>query len=194
MKKVRGLTLIELLITILILSILAGVAGPSFLESFDKRKLISATEHLYSYLQQARSESLSRSKTIYWSASTLRSKKWAFGMSEDAFCNPLITTNTDAKACVLPIDNGDGVYNAEDDAVLHRLSGLDFDEISIKRSYSSSTIDAIEFDSTRGTTNLGGYRYYTLTSELGNNVQIRLSIIGTITICSDDLSDYKDCS
>ncbi|WNC73348.1 GspH/FimT family protein [Thalassotalea psychrophila] len=194
MKKISGLTLIEILITILILSILAGVAGPSFLDSFDKRKLISATEQLYSSLQQARSESLSRSKTIYWKATTLRSKNWAFGMSEDAFCNPLITVNTDANACVLTVDDGDGDYNAEDDAVMHRISGLDFDEISIKRSYSGSTTDEIKFDPTRGTTDVGGYRYYTLTSELGKDVQIRLSIIGTIKICSDDISDYEGCS
>ncbi|TRX54417.1 GspH/FimT family pseudopilin [Thalassomonas sp. M1454] len=193
MKKTKGLTLIEVLITILIISILAGVAGPSFLRSFDSRKLVSATEQLYSHLQLARSESLTRSASIYWTANSLGSKSWAFGFSTSASCDPLITSNTAANACVLNIDDGDGNYVAADDDVLHRISGSDFDDITIRRTYTSLATDAITFDHLRGTIDQNN-RYYTLTSALGSTVRIHLTLLGRVKICSDDLSDYKDCN
>ena len=195
MKKTHGITLIEILITILIMSILASVAGPSFIKSFDSRKLVSATELLYSNLQLARSESLTRSTKIYWTASSLGSKSWAFGFSSDAGCEPSVTDNTAANACILTVDDGDGSYTAANDAVLHRFDGSDFEDISIRRSYNSSAGDALIFDPMRGTVDIGNHsgRYYTLTSPMGSDVQIHLTILGKVKICSDDISNYKGC-
>lgn len=195
MKKTRGITLIEILITILIISILASIAGPSFLDSFKKRRLVSATEELYSYLQLARSESLARSTKIYWTASSLGSKSWSFGFSTVAGCEPSVSDNTAANACVLTIDDGDGSYNAANDAVLHRLDASNFDDVSIRRSYTTNPADAITFDPARGTVDTGnnGGRYYTLTSAAGSDVQINLTLLGRVSICSDDLADYKGC-
>ncbi|OUS30400.1 hypothetical protein A9Q98_05255 [Thalassotalea sp. 42_200_T64] len=192
MRKIHGFTLIEVLVSILILTILASVAAPSFLQSFSDKKLVSASEELYSNLQLARSEALTRSVPIYWSAASLGTKNWQFGMSAGEYCDPKVTSNVTAKACVLTIDDGDGQFSAANDLVLHRIDGSEFDDITLKRTHSTSSVDAITFDPARGTTSVK-MRYYTLTSALGREVNFTLSMIGNIKICSDDITNYKDC-
>ncbi len=61
MKKPRGVTLIELLVTIIILAILATMAIPSFTNLLERQRLINATEAIYSDMQNARSEAVKRS-------------------------------------------------------------------------------------------------------------------------------------
>lgn len=193
MKKVRGVTLIELLITILVLSILAGIAGPSFVESFKKRKVISAAEEMYSYLQQARSESLARSADVYVTVRDMTTTSWSYGLSEGDYCNPSLTSNTASRACMLTIDDGDGDYTAADDNVLVRVDGADHDDITMSLAIKSgSTATFTIFDPARGTSN--GARNFSFTNDEGKSVVVALSLLGTVKICSNDYSEYKACS
>ncbi|WP_068545774.1 GspH/FimT family pseudopilin [Thalassotalea crassostreae] len=201
MKKVRGVTLIELLITILVLSILAGVAGPSFVESFKKRKVISAAEEMYSYLQQARSESLARSANIYLTVRGMTTTTWSYGLSYERNCNPNQTSNISSTACVLTIDDGDGVFkdnpddstDKADDNVIFRVDGTEHDDITMSLAIKSgSTKSFTIFDPARGTSN--GARNFSFTNDEGKSVVVQLSLLGTVKICSNDYSEYKACS
>lgn len=64
MNRFRGVTLIELMVTIVVLAILAGMAIPSFTNMMERQRLINATEAIYSDLQNARSEAVKRSLEI----------------------------------------------------------------------------------------------------------------------------------
>ncbi len=64
MNKSRGVTLIELMVTIVVLAILASMAIPSFTNMMERQRLINATEAIYSDLQNARSEAVKRSLEI----------------------------------------------------------------------------------------------------------------------------------
>ena len=64
MNKSRGVTLIELMVTIVVLAILASMAIPSFTNMMERQRLINATEAIYSDLQNARSEAVKRSLQI----------------------------------------------------------------------------------------------------------------------------------
>lgn len=54
----RGFTLIEMMIVVLILSILLGVAIPSFREAFATQRVKTAAKTLFAAVKQARSEAL----------------------------------------------------------------------------------------------------------------------------------------
>ena len=64
MNKSRGVTLIELMVTIAVLAILASMAIPGFTNMMERQRLINATEAVYSDLQNARSEAVKRSLQI----------------------------------------------------------------------------------------------------------------------------------
>lgn len=196
MKKLRGITLIELLITILIMSILASVAGPSFVDSFKNRRLVSAAEELYSHLQLARSEALSGKidpvtastyESIFISFSGTGSTSWSYGLSQGKACTPTITNNQDSNACVLTIDNGDGVYNSADDAVLTRVDGSIYDDVSLRVSNNT----AIEYDPVRGT--VDRKQIFAFTGGTGSIVIVYQGLLGNVVMCSSDLGEYKDC-
>ncbi|MDG1733512.1 MAG: GspH/FimT family protein [Thalassotalea sp.] len=191
MKNIKGLTLIEVLITILIISILAGVAGPSFLRSFETRKLVSATEQLYSNLQLARSESLARSSNIYVRLTGSGSNSWRYGISETSNCDPSLSNSNDA-ACYLVVDDGDGNIVAGDDHVLHTTDGADHKDITIALDFPDMVNEEITFNPMNGTSSLSGS--FVLTNSLGDTATVKLSKLGTAKICSNDIGGYKNCS
>ncbi len=63
-RRQNGFTLIELMVTIIVLAILASMAIPSFTNMMEKQRLINATEAIYSDMQNARSEAVKRSIQI----------------------------------------------------------------------------------------------------------------------------------
>ena len=64
MNKSKGVTLIELMVTIAVLAILASIAIPSFADLANSRRLINATEAIYSELQYVRSEAAKRTRQL----------------------------------------------------------------------------------------------------------------------------------
>ncbi len=192
MNKIKGVTLLELLIAVLVMSILASVAGPSFMQSFERQKLIDATEQLYSNLQLARSEAISRNVQIHIKFNGLTSTNWRFGISNTYDCFPLLDTNINDKSCVLPIDNGDGVFNPDDDNVVFRVLGSEYDQISLRANWTTSQIVHVAFDQTDGSPDVSGT--FSVQNQSGDQAFVLMNKIGVIKICSNDLSEYKACS
>jgi type IV fimbrial biogenesis protein FimT len=60
----RGFTLVEALMVVLILSLLAAFAAPSFIDMIKTAKVRSGASELYSSLLSARSEAIKRRKTM----------------------------------------------------------------------------------------------------------------------------------
>lgn len=193
----NGFTLVELMVTLAVLAIIATLAVPSMTSSFDKQRVIEAAEDLYNNIQQARSESITRFVPTYinfsdgnatagWQSGT----SWQYGISQTPGCDPTITVNTNASACYLIIDNGDGVTNAAADHVLFRYTNSNYSDVTI----TSVTDMSITFLPQRGTADASTI---TLKSADGRQMQVVVSALGQVSICSPDgaarVGGYKVC-
>lgn len=64
MNRSKGVTLLELLVTIAVLAVLTTIAIPSFRDMGERRRVVNASEAIYSDLQFARSEAVKRSHDV----------------------------------------------------------------------------------------------------------------------------------
>lgn len=83
--KQRGLTLIEVLVTIAILAIMLMVALPSFQRTLDSRRLIGAADNLLSSLRYAQGESIKRNVTI--EVNFTPGNNWSYTIGSDPVVN-----------------------------------------------------------------------------------------------------------
>lgn len=79
-KSLSGFTLIEVMIVIAIISILASLAAPSFLDSIQKRRLRSASETIYSGVLFSRSEAIKQNLNVIFQ---LDATNACFGIDDD---------------------------------------------------------------------------------------------------------------
>jgi type II secretion system protein H len=193
----NGFTLVELMVTLAVMAILATLAVPSMTSFFDKQRVVEAAEDLYSNIQQARSESIARFIPTYLNfsdgnatAGWQSGASWQYGIGQTPGCDTTITANTDASACYLIIDNGDGATNAADDHVLFRYSNSNYSDVAI----TSVTDMSITFSPQRGTADASTI---TLESADGRQMQVVVSALGQVSICSPDgaahVGGYKAC-
>ena len=96
--KQRGLTLIELLVTITIIGILAGIAVPSYQSIIEKNRLQAAVETFKSDLQLAHSEAIKQNQNVVFNTSSGNSGTWCYGIAPNT-CDCSETDNTEADFC-----------------------------------------------------------------------------------------------
>lgn len=201
LRRARGFTLIELLITVALVVVLLTLGVPSMKSFFDRERLIGATEQIYSHLQQARIEAISRSRPIY-TEFKVTSTSLEYGFSQNDGCDPSINDPTQPNACVLIIDSGDGSASADletgsadigsDDLVLTSFDILGYEQGGI--SYDSGAF-GIDFEPLRGIPSNTSEVQVALSSDLGRQMKIRVGPLGQIGICSVDgkIDGYSSC-
>jgi prepilin-type N-terminal cleavage/methylation domain-containing protein len=170
-----GFTLVELLITIVVIAILSSIAAPSFQSMLEKRRLIAATEGIYAHLQFARSEAVKFGLTANVNVSIKTGTPWCLGISNaTASCD----CNT-AGACV---------YGPA--GVMERnLVGSEFSNVTLTTNQANAQLDGIRggFGGTAGT--------ITLTSSPSSlSTRIVFSRLGRVKICSPSgIGGYPLC-
>lgn len=187
-RRLAGFSIVELITTLGLVSILAMLAVPRMSSFFDSKRLIGAAEQVYSHLQQTRLESIARSDgDMFVNFSADGTTTWQYGVSHNAACDLTTTTPTDANACVLVIDDGDG--NAQGnttadagDLVLMHFTGSDHDDVAMSIVNFASGTD-IGFNQVRGTAETGDIKF---TSGSGKLLTVRVLTLGQIRICSPD--------
>lgn len=123
MNKIRGFTLVELMVTIAVAAILLTVGVPSFRELIQNNRVTTSNNALITALQLARSEAVKRGRSITVCASTdgtscAASVDWTTGW--------IVTTDpADATAVIRAWDSlGSGLtLTGDDDEVVYRASG-----------------------------------------------------------------------
>lgn len=130
----RGFTLLELLITISVLSILLATAAPSFSSTSQSVQMQSLATELFGFLSQSKSEAVMRNKKLYVHLSMAKNvpaEKGAWSLS--------LT------------DSASGTGNT----ILY-MSGEAYSKLSITHGYAG---DNISFDGVRGRPKSGGLKF-----------------------------------
>ena len=154
--KLKGFTLIELMITLTVLGIIAAIALPSFKSILDGRKLVGAGDNLYSALQYARSESIKQNTDIQFQ---VNAGAWCYGVDDDgANCDC-----TNPATCTI-----DGVIKVYDDS--------DFGDVLL----SNATVNEIIFDARNGEPDTNAEFTFSLPD--GRTRKVNINPIGLITV------------
>ncbi|MDX1490102.1 MAG: GspH/FimT family pseudopilin [Pseudohongiellaceae bacterium] len=199
LKNSRGVTLLELLISVSVMAIIVSLAAPNFSQFGMDQRLIGAAEQVYEHMQQARTEAVTRSTATYLNFSANGTTNWTYGMSSvTSLCNVAITDPTTANACVMVIDDGDGVVDPGDgsvdtgDLVLYRYNGAEYTDVAMTTSLFSSGTTEIVYDPIRG---MSSSARVLLTGGNGNSLRVAISLLGRVTICSPGgtVDNYGAC-
>lgn len=173
----RGVTLIELMVTIVVFAILASLAAPTMNDIMEKRRLTGAAEAIYDQLQLARSEAIKQSRDTYARFQGTTTINWCVGTNDlpdlsaahDCDCNE--TNPADPDACTL-------LVHGEQNRVLKVLSSADFRDVLLVAAPTD-----IRFNFVRGTVP-GGGNTIRLSTPSGYELNVVVSTIGRIRMCT----------
>lgn len=159
-----GFTLIEVMVSLVIVGVLALAAVPVVRHLLIQGRLSAAAEGLASQLRLARSEAIQRQQTVYVHLQSGTS--WCYGsnVGSDCVCSPSST-------CGLSTVSGD-TYP------------------SVVTSVSGFSGGAISLDSSRGLVSEASSVTFTIGSR---SILLTLSRLGLVSLCSTDVSGYPAC-
>jgi type IV fimbrial biogenesis protein FimT len=195
MRRQRGLTLVELMMTLAVVAILAALAVPSMGDIIARNRLKGAAERLKSELFQLRSEAIARNRTIRLSVTRANGgAEWCYGMRIGAscVCHESITVN-DASYCAI-------------DGVKRVVAGSGFPGVHIISmsgvAATTSTINGqqysthpLSFTPLRGTATNSTIVLESATT--GQQIRLVVSSVGRIKICSPSgatkVEGYESC-
>lgn len=159
-----GFTLVELIITILVLAVLALIAAPSFSQFIDNRRLAGAAEAVKNAMHFARSEAFKRSRTTCFQLTPGADAQWL--VVEEPTCSGFCS-DPDPNRCLMQVRSSDfpGVQ-----------SSVDFNEAV--------------FDPVRGTVRnflgvepMQAWGKVALQSARGKQLEVQINVMGRVEIC-----------
>ncbi len=172
----EGFTLVELLVTLTIAALLAGVAVPAMARFLDNARLRAATGDLARELVLARSHAYTFRKPIYFNV-TVTGAAWCYGWGETPDCD--CSSNT-RSACL----------TRESDLTReHRQTSADYPQIRLILTGRRRTSQVLRFSPVRGTATAT-----TLALEnRDSQARVIVSILGRVRTCSPDMTGYPPC-
>ncbi len=171
----RGFTLLELLVTLVILSIILGAGVPMMLNLAKSMRLQGAAQDTYALLQYARSDALrtTEDRFVVWD-------------EEDGVWCAAVATANDCD-CLSE--------NCEINGVLRQINSSDYTNIDVSQNFTGSYT---RFDGMRGLADghAGSVSYQLMDGDnVEAEVQVVVSVLGRIRYCtqSGDIGDYPAC-
>jgi prepilin-type N-terminal cleavage/methylation domain-containing protein len=173
-----GFTLVELLVTVALVALLAGMAAPAMTGFVDSGRLRSAAEVLIQELRQARNRALTFQRTVYFSFSGTATGGWCYGWSDHGACD-----------CRLPVDQAEACSSSDGlRPVLHRQQSDDFPLVALAAPGSASS-HLLQFAAIRGTASAGSF---SLSNKAGE-VRVIVSPLGRVRGCETKARTFPPC-
>ena len=176
-KKVQAFTLIELMVTMVVLAISLTFAISSFSSMLARQRLEASANHLRDFLTVARTEAIGRSKPVYFSIQSGNS--WCFAIDSSNAC-----------ACGTAND-------CQMDGIEKKVDGNKYSQITL--STVDSALQQFAYDGRRGLpTDTAGAAAASgavkFSNTQGDSLTVRLNIVGRISMCSETgLRGYGTC-
>jgi len=174
MYKLKSFTMVEMLISMLILIILSSLANQAYHYLFSQQALVASTKRLYLFLELAKSHSMKYNDKIYVHFCQLASsKEWRMAQSDQASCDCFV-----ANSCLV---NGRSFNQSLSDGKLVLIASSDITFSGQQASY-----NAMRFAVNSGSVTLNDSR--------GNRLKVIQSAM-RLRICSPDSAQfgYKKC-
>ncbi|MGI9918832.1 GspH/FimT family pseudopilin [Vibrio owensii] len=169
----RGFTLLELLITIAVMSILLAAAAPSFQNVFETNKMQRLADELHGFVIQGKSEAVLR-----------RERLWAHFIMSGSSSN-------DGHWRIDLTDNGTEGAGT----VLFSFSGAPYEGVVVTPNYAS---DQISFDDVHGRPSSGNIKFYSVGESTKALKLISHTLSARVRVCSDsnntEFFGYSTCS
>jgi prepilin-type N-terminal cleavage/methylation domain-containing protein len=177
-KTQKGFTIIELLITVVILGILVAIAAPSMYSILEGRKLKGAAENLFADLMFAKTESIKRNNEVILSFGGV-SPAWCYGLKEDVSCD--CATANDCS-----IDGIEKVVTSDQ-----------YGDTTLVADFPSSSPEETGFEPLRGFSESSSGSFSNGTATFTNNgreAEVVISTLGRVRVCSDTgFGGYEAC-
>jgi type IV fimbrial biogenesis protein FimT len=176
----RGLTLVELVVTLAVVGILAAVALPGMSDYFDRQRLVSQMREIADVAQLARSEAIKRSasgpsdlKTVAMTISP--GSPWFIGLSNG-------TAACSGSGCVI---------NEGGTAVSHTVTANQCSGCTME----APAAQAVVVFDLRGLVTGGTEQAITLQSPKGKQLSLTINRLGRISLCTPggSLTGYPTC-
>lgn len=166
-----GVTIFELMVTLIVAAILLSIAVPSFSNLYDKNRVKGAAEEMSAQLQFARSEAIARNINVV--VDVTGGANWCVGVDDtDAACD--CTTDDDCQV--------NGVERVTDSSNFGGISLTSGDEI-------------VTFEGTRGLPDAAAS--FDLASGDGRQIGLIMNGIGRTQLCSPagsgNVWEYPEC-
>ena len=191
-SKLRGFTIIELMVVITVVAIITAFALPSYRMFIEKRQATSGAEQLAGFISTAQIEAVKRSENISVSYTRTDSENWCIGIvSGTAACTCMETDPEAPLACVI------GSKLAIDDPQLRVITDANFANPDMMQ----PQVDwSFTYDPTRGLQQPPNPVDLMLMSEYGNySINVEVSVTGRVKICNDasaanKVPGFKQCT
>jgi type IV fimbrial biogenesis protein FimT len=186
MRRSPGFTLIELMVTIVVLAILVALAIPSFSTFFEKSRLRSAADDLVSLISTVRMEATKTNRDVTLSVNRTSAAVWCVGanqVTQPAVTQPIVFSDTgcdctsaSATACTV-----DGTRRVVDSSAYR---GVTIAAADNSKKFGIDGQYGVTLDPANPTTTTLCTETFNLTSSSGNyQVTLKVSPMGQTQVC-----------
>ena len=127
-RRQTGLTVIELMITVVVMAVLASLVGPAFEEFFAKQRLKQAVEDIQGMLAEAKSEAIVRGADTFVDVDALST--WCVGYTTNASCD--CTAASGATFCSVPMYVAGATV-----AITKRVLATEYTEVTLAHNFAT---------------------------------------------------------